>query len=73
MTTEKYSEQVALRLEKIRFRKRMFLGVDEDDVWKKIDIICKMYEDIIEHQQLKYNAIIDEYRRIVEKNEDDSS
>ena len=57
----------------MKFKKKLILGVDEDDVWKNIDLICKMYEYIIRQQQKKYNAVIEEYRTMTKPNADDSS
>ena len=46
-------EDVARYIEGMRFRKKLFGGVDEADVWKKIEALHKEYEAVFLMQELR--------------------
>lgn len=39
-------------LGKLRFRKRLF-GVDEEDVWRKMEKLCELYEYALEAERAR--------------------
>lgn len=47
-----------LDLSKIKFKKKIFGGIDELDVLKKIKLINEDYQAVLEHQELKYMNVI---------------
>ena len=47
-------EDVAHYIEGMRFRKKLFGGVDEADVWKKIEALHKEYEAVFLMQELRH-------------------
>lgn len=53
-------------LKKLRFRKKIFGGVDQQDVWKKISELNAMYEDALTAERIRYDALI---RRYIEQRE----
>lgn len=69
---EEYSENQSLSLEyikiekwlkKLRFRKKLFGGVCEQDVWKKISELNEMYEAALTAERIRYDALIEEQRK----------
>ena len=55
--------KIAQWLEEVRFRKKFFGGVSEQDVWKKIEELNSMYEASVEAERVRYNTIIDYYKK----------
>lgn len=43
----------------LKFKKKLIGGVDEVDVWKKIEEMHKEYERLYQIQQERYEAIIE--------------
>ena len=57
----KNMDDIAEIFRKTKFRKKLFGGVDEQDVWKKLDDIQKAYRSAYEAQAARYEAILDEH------------
>ena len=55
----KNMDDIAGIFEKMRFRKKLIGGVDEQDVWKKLDDLQKAYRSVYEAQQVRYEAILE--------------
>lgn len=55
--------KIALWLKKLRFRRKIFGGVCEQDAWKKIDELNAMYEDALTAERIRYDALIEHYRK----------
>lgn len=53
-------KEIADYLKNIKFRKKLFGGADEYDVWRKIKKLDEMYQKEIEKQKLQYEALIAE-------------
>ena len=47
-------------LKKVRFRKQLFGGVSEQDVWKKIDELNKLYDAALAAERIRYETLIAE-------------
>ena len=47
-------------LKKVRFRKQLFGGVSEQDVWKKIDELNKLYDAALAAERIRYEALLEE-------------
>ena len=54
--------KIADWLEKVRFRKKFFGGIDEEDVWKKIDELNSMYQSLLESERVRYDTMIEYYK-----------
>lgn len=52
--TSRTLEDVAQFIKELRFKKKLFGGVDEEDVWKKIEQLNKEYEAVFLAQELKH-------------------
>ena len=55
-------------LQQLKFKKKLF-GVDEADVWKKIQELNHMYEESLKWERKRYDLLLKERTRI---HEDDS-
>ncbi len=45
-------------LQKVRFRKKIFGGVDEQDVWKKLEELNRMYEAALNAERTRYDVLL---------------
>lgn len=45
---------VAAYIKGMRFKRRLFGGVDEADVWRQIELLHKEYESVFLAQELEY-------------------
>lgn len=48
---------------KLKFKKKMFGGVDEADVLKKIEELNSLYESALLNERARYDALLKEARR----------
>ena len=53
-------EKISEWLKQVKFRKRLFGGVRESDVWKKISELNDMYRDALIAERARYDALIAE-------------
>lgn len=49
-------------LKKVRFQKQLFGGVSEQDVWKKIDELNKLYEAALAAERIRYETLLQQYK-----------
>lgn len=56
----KSMEEIAALMKKMRFRRKLFGGVDEADVWRQLDLLQKEYRAAFDAQQERNNAWIKE-------------
>lgn len=57
--------KIAKWLKRLRFRKKIFGGVKERDVWKKIGELNTMYEAALTAERIRYDTLIEHYRKTV--------
>ncbi|NLU36763.1 MAG: hypothetical protein GXX01_07075 [Clostridiales bacterium] len=57
--------KIAQWLKKLRFRKKIFGGVCEQDVWKKIGELNAMYDEALRAERIRYDALIEHYRKSI--------
>lgn len=53
-------EKIAGFLQKVKFRKQIFGGVSEKDVWTKIRELNDMYRQALLAERVRYDALIAE-------------
>ncbi len=53
-------ENIQRWLKQVRFKKTLFGGVDEADVWKKIAELNEMYEAALSAERARYDALLTE-------------
>ncbi|SEA73099.1 hypothetical protein SAMN05216349_1253 [Oribacterium sp. KHPX15] len=53
-------EDIAEFIEKMKFQKSLFGGVNEQSVWKKIDDLNNEYKSVFEEQEIKYRTLLEE-------------
>ena len=49
-------------IQKLKFKKKIFGGVDEDDVLKKIGELNSLYETALLNERARYDALLAQYR-----------
>lgn len=49
-------------LREVRFRKQLFGGVNEQDVWKKIEKLSEMYDAALKAERIRYNVLLEQQR-----------
>ncbi len=68
-TKQRYDDQwlnfeqmkIAKWLKGLRFRRKLFGGISEQDVWKKINELNAMYESALTAERIRYDALIGHY------------
>lgn len=53
-------DDIAELFKTLRFKKSLFGGVKEKDVWKQLDRVQKEYRSVYEIQQERYDALLQE-------------
>lgn len=48
-------------LQQVRFKKQLFGGVSEADVWKKIAELNRLYEAALAAERIRYDTLLQEY------------
>ena len=51
-------EKIAAWLKTVKFRKKWFGGISEQDVWKKIEQLNEMYETALVAERARYDALL---------------
>lgn len=46
-----------------KFKRKMFGGVDEADVWRKIEELTALYEKAVAAERVRYDTLLKEQRR----------
>ena len=59
-------KRIADWLQKVKFRKRIFSGVDEADVWEKVHVLNDMYREAWIAERARYDALLAEQGKGVE-------
>ena len=53
-------EDIAEFIDKMKFQKSLFGGVNEQSVWKKIDDLNNEYKSVFDEQEIKYRTLLEE-------------
>ena len=53
--------EIAAWLKKVRFRRRLFGGVDERNVWKRLAELDALYTRALEAERIRYDALLEDY------------
>lgn len=54
-------KQIMAWLKNVRFKKKFFGGVNERDVWKKIEELNSMYNLALIAERARYDALLEEH------------
>ena len=60
-------ENVSNYLKNLRFKKKIINGIDEEDVWRKLDLLEKEYEKAYQSLLDKSNALLEEKDATIER------
>ena len=55
-------KEIVRWIQTLKFKKRMFGGVDEDDVLKKIGELNSLYETALLNERARYDALLAQYQ-----------
>lgn len=55
-------KEIVRWIQKLKFKKKMFGGVDEDDVLKKIGELNSLYETALLNERARYDALLAQYQ-----------
>ena len=61
---------IASWLRKVKFRRQIFGGVSEADVWTKINQLNEMYDQAIKAERVRYDALLAEHGWVKEQNQE---
>lgn len=56
----KTMEEIAQWLQEVKFRKKLVGGVDEANVWHKLDELQALYQSAFDAQEQRYQALLAE-------------
>lgn len=51
-------EEIAEWIRSVKFKKKMLGGVDEEDVWKKIEELNELYEKALLYERARYDTLL---------------
>ena len=51
-------ERMAEWIKRLKFRRKLFFGLDERDVWKKLSQLNDMYEASLRAERARYDALL---------------
>lgn len=68
LTLDSQLAQIAEWLKKMKFRKNLFGGVSEPDVWKKIGELNTMYEQALRAERVRYDTLLEHFRKEYDQN-----
>ncbi len=60
VTPMRTMQDIAQALAAMKFRKKAFGGVEEADVWKKLEDLQRLYQQVYDEQAAYYQALLDE-------------
>lgn len=55
-------EEILRWIKKLKFKRKIFGGVDEDDVLKKIGELNSLYETALLNERARYNALLEQHK-----------
>ena len=61
----KTMEEIAELLKELRFRKKVFGGIDEDDAWQVIEKLQREYRSVVEAERERCSARVEDRDRII--------
>jgi len=57
---EEYRQEIEDWIGKTKFRRKIFGGVDETDVWSKIRELNELYQKALAAERIRYDALLKE-------------
>ena len=59
-------EEIVKWFQTVKFRRTLFGGVDENDVWKKLQELNQLYESAIRAERERYNILLTDHEKTYE-------
>lgn len=63
-TLNREEQEIINWLKEVRFRKQLFGGVNEQDVWKKIEKLNEMYEAALKAERIRYDVLLKQQSKL---------
>lgn len=60
-------QDIADALSAMKFRKKTFGGVEEADVWRKLESLQRLYQEVYDQQAAYYQALLDQKDQVIAK------
>ena len=60
-------QDIAEALSAMKFRKKMFGGVEEADVWRQLEALQRTYQEVYDQQAAYYQALLDQRDRVLKQ------
>lgn len=57
-TPEYYRERIKVWLGKTRFKRKFLGGIDEADVWRKLQELDELYEEALRLERVRYDELL---------------
>lgn len=54
-------------LQSVKFRKQIFGGLNQEDVWKKIHELDEMYEAALRAERIRYDVLLERQRSSIQE------
>lgn len=51
-------------LKKVKFRRRLFGGVDEQNVWRRISELDQLYTKALEAERIRYDTLLAQQKQV---------
>ena len=55
-----HEERIKAFLQKVKFRRKVFGGAEEKDVWQKIEQLNELYKQALIAERARYDALLSE-------------
>ena len=55
-----HEERIVAFLQNVKFRRKIFGGVDERDVWQKIEQLNELYKQALFAERVRYDTLLQE-------------
>lgn len=63
MNTGEIQEEIIRWIKNVKFKRRIFGGIDEADVLKKLEELNSLYEKALLNERARYDALLQEQRK----------
>ena len=60
-------QDIAEALSAMKFRKKMFGGVEEADVWRQLEALQRTYQEVYDQPAAYYQALLDQRDRVLKQ------
>lgn len=59
----KERQKVIQWLKEVKFRRKLFWGLDQRDVWNKLSQLDQLYAEALEAERVRYDTLLDQHKK----------